>query len=308
MQETLKSSRIIAMNMSTAKISFFGGEPLGAPSLKALYEAGIIPTLIVASPDKPSGRGQHMTAPPVKEWALAHNIEVLQPQSYKSKDDLERIIREEWDLFVVVAYNYILPKWFLEIPKHGVINVHPSLLPKLRGASPIRTAILEDKKDDIGISIMLMDEKMDHGPILKQEKITMSADVWPIIGPELDTLLAKRGGELLAETIPLWLAGECVPQDQNHDEATYTKRFTKDDTRVEINPLSLPTNVAESKKVLCKINAFLGIGDAYFEHDNIRVKVKQAKLADDGSLRLLRVTPAGKPEMDFDRYLRSINS
>ncbi len=290
------------------KIAFFGGEPLGVPALEELQRAGIIPSLIVASPDRPSGRGQQLTTPPVKEWSLSKNIEVFQPTSYKSRDELGRILNEEWDLFVVVAYNFILPKWFLEIPKHGVINVHPSLLPKLRGASPIRTAILEDIPEDIGVSIMLMDEKMDHGPILKQEKIKISDSDWPTAGPELDSLLAKRGGELLAETIVEHIEGNTVPVEQNHDEATYTKRFTKDDARIEINPLSLPTDTAESKRMFCKIQAFTGIGDAYFEYNGVRVKIKQAKLTEDGSLRLLRVTPAGKPEMDFDRYLQSISS
>lgn len=294
--------------LERTKIAFFGGEPLGVPALEELREAGIIPTLIIASPDKPSGRGQQLTHPPVKDWAISHNIEVFQPTSYKSKDELSRILSEEWDLFVVVAYNFILPKWFLEIPKKGIINVHPSLLPKLRGASPIRTAILEDKRDEVGVSIMQMDEKMDHGPILKQEVVTIDENIWPITGPVLDEILAKKGGEMLAETIPLWLSGNCAPQEQNHVEATYTKRFNKDDAKIELNPLALPTDHTESKKLLCKINAFIGIGDAFFEYEGVRVKVKQAKLADEGSLRLLRVTPAGKPEMDFDRYLQSITS
>ena len=294
--------------LERTKIAFFGGEPLGVPTLEALREAGIIPTLIIASPDKPSGRGQQLTHPPVKDWAISHNIEVFQPLSYKSKEELERITSEDWDLFVVVAYNFILPKWFLEIPKKGVINVHPSLLPKLRGASPIRTAILEDKKDEIGVSIMLMDEKMDHGPILKQEPVTIETNDWPIEGPTLDDILSKKGGEMLAEVIPLWLGDECKPVEQNHNEATYTKRFNKDDAKIELNPLALPTDPTESRKLLCKINAFLGIGDTFFEYEGVRVKIKQAKLADDGSLRLLRVTPAGKPEMDFERYLQSITS
>ncbi len=294
--------------LERTKIAFFGGEPLGVPALEALHEAGIIPTLIIASPDKPSGRGQHLAHPPVKDWAISHNIEVFQPISYKSKEELKRITNEEWDLFVVVAYNFILPKWFLEIPKKGVINVHPSLLPKLRGASPIRTAILEDKKEEVGVSIMLMDEKMDHGPILKQERVIIDDSNWPIEGPALDEILSKKGGQMLAETIKLWLAHDCLPIEQNHEEATYTKRFTKDDAKIELNPLLLPTNTTESRKLLCKINAFLGIGDTFFEYEGVRVNIKQAKLALDGSLRLLRVTPAGKPEMDFDRYLQSIIS
>lgn len=292
------------MNTANAKIAFFGGEPLGVPTLEKLHEAGITPQLIICNPDRPSGRGQKLTPPPVKNWAKLHGIEVFQPDSYKDKEKLSRILNEEWDLFVVVAYNFILPKWFLELPKKGVVNVHPSLLPKLRGASPIRTAILENTPDVVGVTVMLMDEKMDHGPILKQESFTPPQ--WPITGPELDTLLANRGGELLAEAIPEWLGGMITPQEQNHDEATYCGRFTKDDARIELDPRNLPIG-ADATTALAKIFAFTGIGDAFFEYKGERVKIKQATLANDGSLCLLRVTPAGKSEMDFERYKQSIS-
>lgn len=294
------------METSDTKIVFFGGEPLGVPTLQELKIAGIIPSLIVCNPDRPAGRGQKLTPPPVKVWAEENDIEVFQPTSYKDKESLGRILNEEWDLFVVVAYNFILPKWFLELPKKGVINVHPSLLPKLRGASPIRTAILEDRREDIGVSIMLMDEKMDHGPILDQTLMEISDKNWPVTGPELDSALAQMGGAMLADVIPAWLKDEISPQEQKHDLATYTKRFTKEDAKLTINPLELPTGT-EARQALNKIAAFSGIGDAYFEYKDTKVKIKQAELATDSSLRLLRVTPAGKAEMDFTQYLQSIS-
>lgn len=294
------------MEIPNTKMAFFGGEPLSVPTLEKLKTAGIIPSLIVCNPDRPAGRGQKLTPPPVKVWAEENDIEVFQPTSYKNKESLARILNEEWDLFVVVAYNFILPKWFLELPKKGVINVHPSLLPKLRGASPIRTAILEDRREEIGVSIMLMDEKMDHGPILDQTLMEISDENWPVTGPELDLALAHMGGTMLAEVIPAWLSGEISPQEQEHDVATYTKRFTKEDAKLVINPRELPSGI-EAKHALNKITAFSGIGDAYFEYKDIRVKIKQAELATDSSLRLLRVTPAGKAEMDFSQYLQSIS-
>lgn len=293
------------MSESYPRIAFFGGEPLGVPALEELKRADIIPQLVVCNPDRPAGRGQKLTPPPVKIWAQNNSIEVFQPTSYKNQTILEPILNQEWDLFVVVAYNFILPQWLLEIPKHGVINVHPSLLPKLRGASPIRTAIKDNLRDDIGVTVMLMDEQMDHGPILKQEAIAIDEDVWPIAGPELDTLLAHRGGELLTETIPAWLSGTITSTPQSHEHATYTSRFTKEAGLLQLDPHHLPTGT-EALKTLCHIQAFLGIGDSYFIHNDIKVKIKQAKLADDGSLRLLRVIPAGKPEMDFERYLQSL--
>jgi len=282
-----------------SRIAFFGGEPLGLPALQALCSAGIVPELVVCNPDRPSGRGLALTPPPIKVWTEAQGIEVFQPTSYKDKEDLERLIATEWDLFVVVAYNFILPKWFLELPKHGVVNVHPSLLPKLRGMSPIRTAILENLPDQVGVSIMLMDEKMDHGPILAQEPVLLSQ--WPIGGLELDEKLAQIGGELLTQTIPKFLSGEITPSEQDHDAATYTKKFEKADSELYLDPTSLPTGDA-AFKTLCKIMAYEGIGDTFFIDKGKRVKVKGAVLLN-GALALTRVIPEGKKEMDFASYL-----
>jgi len=294
------------MDISNAKIAFFGGEPLGVPTLEELYIANILPSLIVCNPDRKAGRGQALTPPPVKVWAIEHDIEVFQPESYKDTSALGRIVHEEWDLFVVVAYNFILPKWFLEIPKKGVINVHPSLLPKLRGASPIRTAIKNNLRERVGVSIMLMDEKMDHGALLDQMEMEIADDEWPIAGPALDLALARMGGAMLAHTIPAWLADSITPTEQDHEHATYTHRFQKEDAEITIDPLHLPTAEA-AKNALHHIYAFQGIGDSYFVYKDVRVKIKQATLAEDGSLCLLRVTPAGKAEMDFAQYLQSIS-
>ena len=124
------------------KIVFFGGEPLGLPALEALVRAGLTPQLVVCNPDRPSGRGLELTPPRIKTWATEHGIAVFQPTSYKNEEARLKLVETEWDLFIVVAYNFILPKWLLDLPKYGTINMHPSLLPKLRGMSPIRTAIL----------------------------------------------------------------------------------------------------------------------------------------------------------------------
>lgn len=293
------------MKSSEGKIAFFGGEPLSVPTLEELKASGITPDLIVCNPDRPAGRGQQLTPPPVKVWAEENQIEVFQPESYKDQEALKPLLKKEWDLFIVVAYNFILPKWFLELPKEGVINVHPSLLPKLRGASPIRSAIKDDLHEAVGVSVMLMDEKMDHGPILEQKNMEIADDDWPVPGPELDEALAHMGGAMLADVIPKWLEGEITPQEQDHSHATYCGRFTKEDAELSLNPHELPTGI-EAKAALHHIYAFQGIGDSYFIHNDKRVKIKQAKRADDGSLRLLRVTPAGKSEMDFEQYLQTL--
>ena len=284
------------------KVAFFGGEPLGVPTLEELKVAGIIPDLVVCNPDRPSGRGLKLTPPPVKNWAVENSIEVFQPNSYKDQADLERLTGETWDLFVVVAYNSILPGWLLELPKHGVLNVHPSLLPKLRGASPIRTAIMDDRREDIGVTVMLMDEEMDHGPILDQLVVPISDENWPVSGPELDAALANAGGALLASAIPSWLTGAIEPQEQDHAAATYTKRLIKEQAELTLDPINLPTGELAFEMFL-KIQAFAGLCDCYFIHKDTRVKIKTAELTDTGELRLLRVIPAGKAEMDFSDYL-----
>ncbi len=294
------------MEKSPAKIAFFGGEPLGVATLEELKMAGILPSLVICNPDRPVGRGQKLTSPSVKVWAEANNIETFQPDSYKDKNDFERILSEEWDLFVVVAYNFILPDWFMNISKQGVLNVHPSLLPKLRGASPIRSAIKNDMREAIGVSIMLLDQKMDHGPIIKQLKMDIDDKNWPLPGPELDTALARMGGSLLADTIPAWLNGDLTPEPQQHDHATFSHRFTKDDAELALDPKELPTGET-ARADLHHIYAFQGIGDSYFVYNDVRVKIKQAEIAENGNLRLLRVIPAGKAEMDFEQYLQSIS-
>jgi methionyl-tRNA formyltransferase len=288
------------------KIAFFGGEPLGLPALQALVKADLIPSLVLCNPDRPSGRGQQLRTSPLKAWAEQQHLEIFQPTSYKVREDLTPITNTDWDLFVVVAYNFILPKWLLELPKRGVINVHPSLLPKLRGASPIRTAILENLKDEVGVSIMLMDEKMDHGPILAQEAMVIPDSEWPMNGPTFDALLAAKGGDMLAATIPQWLNGSLTPVEQEHVAATYTKKFEKAESELSIDPTNLPQG-DEAFKMLCKIRAFAGMSDTFFMDFGKRIKIKEAIVSHDGSLQLLRVIPEGKKEMDFATYLTSRN-
>ncbi len=293
------------MSNSKPRIAFFGGEPLGLPALQALAQSDLVPQLVICNPDRPSGRGLELATPRIKTWALEHDINVIQPATYKTPDTkgISQLTDEPWDLFIVVAYNFILPKWLLEIPTHGVINVHPSLLPKLRGMSPIRTAILKNLPDQVGVSIMLLDEKMDHGPILSQTPLHLNE--WPINGPLLDDMLGQIGGEMLAVTVPRWLSGEITPTEQNHTNATYTKKFEKVDAELNIDPTKLPTG-DEALETLCKIHAFAGIGDCFFIDNGKRVKVKGAVLSD-GAFQITRVIPEGKKEVDFGVYLASRN-
>ena len=287
------------------KFVFFGGEPLAVPVLNQLKKAGLTPSLVVCNPDRPRGRGHVVTPPPVKLWAIAEGIEVFQPANYKDSLAEARLKSETWDLFVVVAYNFILPDWLLNIPKHQVINVHPSMLPSLRGASPIRTAILKNLPDEVGVTIMLMDKEMDHGPILEQEQLQIKPNQWPVSGADLDKILADKGGKLLAEVIPAWINDELLPQEQDHDMATYCSRFAKGENELVINPLQLPTGKV-AKQIWHTVNAFIGIGDTYFIHDEKRIKITQANFTSGGTLEILKVIPEGKKEIDFKDYLQQL--
>lgn len=289
------------------KFIFFGGEPLSVPVLEELTMADLRPSLVVCSPDRPVGRKQILTPPPTKIWAQNHGVEFFQPTSYKDLETQNFFKKSEWDLFVVVSYNFILPKWLIDLPRHKTINVHPSLLPKLRGASPIRTAIRDDLRQDIGITVMLLDEKMDHGPILNQVPVAIDDRKWPLPGPELDRILAHEGGVLLAKTITAWIKGEISPQEQDHEKATYCGKFSKSDSEVKIDPFKLPTG-HEAKQIWLKLNAFSGIGDTFFTHKGKRVKIKQAELNQENSLQIQTVVPEGKKEMSFDRFLNNYGS
>jgi len=287
--------------MEKLNIAYFGGDPIGAPVLEELHLAGIVPSLIVCNPDRPVGRKQVLTAPPVKQWALEHDITVYQPESIKDDAFKTRMMETQWDLFVVVAYNKIMPKYLVDLPAHGTINVHPSLLPLLRGASPIRTSILEDMRTQCGVTIMQMDEKMDHGPILAQQTLEIAEDQWPVSGTELDTAMAHLGGAVLASVIPRWISGDVIAVEQFHGAATYCGRLDRAMGELTLDPHNLPTG-SDAYQALLKIRAFDGFPGTFFIHAGKRVKIMQAHI-EDRQLQLDRVIPAGKQEMDFIQYL-----
>lgn len=295
------------MNNQLEKLKwvYFGGEPLGVPVLDILKARGLKPDLIICSPDRPSGRHLKLTAPPVKSWAEANDIPVFQPESLKDPELLRPLTDQSWDLFVVVAYNHILPEWLIELPKFKTVNLHPSMLPLLRGPSPIRSAILNDNRQAVGVTVMLMDKEMDHGPILAQEHVPITEQDWPTSGLDIDNLLARRGGKLLSDTISKWIEGSIKPVEQQHEQATYTKKLTKDMGQLELDPLNLPTG-EQARQALIKIRALDNWPSSYFFHNGKRVKINTALIDETGTLKLLRVTPESKREMDFADYLSNI--
>ena len=290
--------------MKEVNFAYFGGEPLGVPVLEELAAAGLTPGLIVCNPDRPAGRGKKLTAPPVKDWAIERNIPVWQPTDFKNETEVREKLAS-FDLFVVVAYNQILPKWLIEMPKHKTLNVHPSLLPLYRGASPIRSAIKDDNRDAIGVSIMLMDEKMDHGPLIAQTPLPIADEYWPMAGPELDAALARLGGATLAAAIPDWIAGTIEPAAQEHEKATYCGKLQKDMGELNVDPLHLPTG-EEARATYLQHQAYLGFPGSYFFHNSERIKITEATLSSEGIFTPLTVTPAGKKSQDFTVWLKTI--
>ncbi len=284
------------MHTSKPKIAFFGTPDFAVIILSELKKKGIIPELIITAPDKPKGRGMKLTPPPVKVWAEENNIEYIQPEKL-DPDFLYRLKTTNYRLFIVAAYGKILKKEILKIPRHGTLNVHPSLLPKFRGPSPIEGAILRGEKET-GVTIMLLDEEMDHGGIIKNEKLKIKSD---IKAPELEKELARMGGKLLAEIIPQWLEGKIKAHEQDHTQATYTKKITKEDGLID------PTGDGETN--WRKFRAFYGWPGTYFftkkKGKKIRVIVKDASF-EKGEFIIHRVLPEGGHELDYEIFKKVI--
>ncbi len=206
------------------KYIYFGTEHWAARYLEYLISHDLKPIAVVTKEDKPVGRGLHLEASPVKTVTLEHGIQVLQPVKCSSQDFIEQIKTLRPDLCVLIAYGQILPKELLDIPPLGFINVHPSLLPKYRGPAPFQAPILNGDSET-GISIMLMDEKMDHGPLLIQKRISLEKDE---TAHTLQEKVITHGSPLLAQTILSLIEKTLTPSEQDHNAATYTKLYKKD--------------------------------------------------------------------------------
>jgi methionyl-tRNA formyltransferase len=206
------------------RVIFMGTPDFAVPTLKALISHGHHVLAVVTQPDRPKGRGKKLSAPPVKELAMKHGIEVLQPEKASDEHFCAQIRAKEPDLIVVVAFGQILKKKLLDIPGWGVINVHASLLPNLRGAAPIQWTILNDETKT-GLTVMQMDEGMDTGPILFQEEIPVLKDE---TAGHLHDRLAAMAGDLMARSLERMSGNivEATPQD--HTRATYAPKISKD--------------------------------------------------------------------------------
>jgi methionyl-tRNA formyltransferase len=211
------------------RIIFFGTPEFAVPPLKALLAGPDDVVGVVCQPDRPAGRGQRLTAPPVKRVAAAASIPILQPQKVRTSDFLEQLRQWQPDLIVVVAYGRILPKAVLELPPHGCINVHASLLPRYRGAAPMQWAILNgDAKT--GVTIIQMSEEMDAGDILLTRETPLGSEE---ALPSLQSRLAALGAEALVEALEELRAGRLQPQPQDPRRVTFAPMIRKEDGAID---------------------------------------------------------------------------
>lgn len=219
------------MKKEELRIVFMGTPDFAVPSLLALIEEKYNVVAVVTQPDRPKGRRQELTPPPVKVVAQDHNIPVLQPEKLRNPEETQKVLDFKPDLIITAAFGQILPKAILDAPRYGCINVHASLLPKYRGGAPIHHAIINGESVT-GVTIMYMVEELDAGDILSQREVPiLPADH---VGTMHDKL-AKVGAELLIETIPALLRGEITPIPQNHEEATFARNIRREDEKIDWN-------------------------------------------------------------------------
>ena len=226
------------------RIAFFGTPEFAVPTLGALEAAGRRPLLVVSQPARRAGRGGRPAQPPVARWALDRGVDLLQPTGVRGADFLGRLRALELDLAVVAAYGRIFPRALLELPAGGCVNIHASLLPAYRGASPIQTAIAAGERKT-GVTTMVMEEGLDSGPILLQEEAPISVDE---TAGELSPRLAAIGARLLVRTLEALESGAVESQPQCDAAATYAPMLRSEDGIVDWR--------RESREIAWRVRAY----------------------------------------------------
>ena len=293
------------MQKKDLKFIFWGTPDVASETLEILKANDYLPSLIVTSPDKPQGRKMILTPSSVKVWAIKNNIPYLQPENLKEGQNIffKSIAQADEpsianfqqkimcgfknnilpELFIVVAYGKIIPEEILELPKLGSINIHYSLLPKYRGASPVESAILNEETET-GITIQQMKYKMDSGPIIAQEKISILPDEKT---SELRNRLINIGGELLIKKLPSIINDKVKTVEQNENEATFCKKIKKEDGLINLNDNGIIN--------YNKFRAYNIWPRTYFFKDGKRVIITDAKIENE-EFKILKVIKEGKKE------------
>lgn len=297
------------------KVVFMGTPDFAVGTLEAIIEAGHEVLLVVTQPDKPKGRSGALQFTPVKECAVAHGIEVFQPVKIRLEENVEFLRKYDADIFVVAAFGQILPKSILDMPKHGCINVHASLLPKYRGAAPIQWAVING--DPItGVTIQQMDIGVDTGDIIVTKELAISKDE---TGGGLFDKLAVVGAEACLEAMEQIANGTATRTPQNHEEATHVSMISKEFGIIDWNK-----SAVEIERLIRGLNPW---PSAYTKLDGKTFKIWKAEVVEaeeaakpgtivaveknalkvqtgEGVLSLLEVQIEGKKRMDAGSFLR----
>ena len=294
--------------MQKVKAAFFGTQDFAATILQGLLDSDIVSVeMVFTQPDRKTGRKQIIEESPVKKLAKKYNIKIEQPETLKNSE----IDLSGFELGVVAQYGLIIPKYIIDSFPKGMINVHGSILPKYRGASPIQAALVNGEKET-GITIMIMDEKMDHGPILSQKSVSIDQDD---TYTTLASKMAVEGQILLLNTLPEWLNGHLKAQPQDESQATFTKLLTKEDGLVDfhktndeiynqyrgLTPWPGVWCMRNDKRLkllkIAKSDKTLPVGETFTENKRIFIG------CDKGSIEVLELQLEGKVIMDACTFL-----
>lgn len=296
-------------------IVFMGTPEFSVPSLKKLIEKFDVKA-VFTQPDKPKGRGKKISLSPVKEVALEHNIPIYQPQRIKNEPEIIAKLKEiNPDFIIVVAFGQILSKDILDIPKYACINLHASILPKLRGAAPINWAIINGESVS-GNTTMLMDVGIDTGDMFLKDKVTITDDM---TAGDLHDILMERGADLLVETIDKYVSGEIAPQKQNDEDSNYAPMLTKQSGKIVWNNTSKdianlvkglnphPLAYTNYKEKVMKIHKVKVVKKVYEELPGTIIKVDEDGIlisSKDGSVLVEIIQFPGKKAMQVKDYIR----
>ena len=246
--------------MSGTRILFAGTPDFALASLRALCDSGVVPLAVFTQPDRPAGRGRKLRASPVKDYALAQGIEVRQPESLKDSGIAAEMAEFDADLMVVAAYGLILPQAILNLPRHGCLNVHASLLPRWRGAAPIQAAILAGD-EETGVSLMKMTAGLDSGPVFARQSVRIGDKE---NAGELYDRLAQLGGEILCEYLPDILEVKLEAEPQDETLVTHAGKISRSDAAMTWNN--------SATELLRQVRAYNPTPGAYFDIDGEQVK------------------------------------
>jgi methionyl-tRNA formyltransferase len=270
--------------MKEIRFVFFGSSNFSVEVLDTLETLNFSPLAVVTLCDKPKGRKLILTENPVKLWAKERNIKVV-----------EEIDGIQADVFIVASYGKILPEKLIYAPKFKTLNIHPSLLPRLRGPSPIQGAILGE--EETGVTIMRLDSKMDHGPIIAQKKIEFNK--WPNKYSIVEKTLAQAGAKFLAEVLPKWLENKAPEIPQDESLATFTHMIKKEDGDITQDSPELAIRKIYAYEIWPRAFTFYKRVDGKKE----RIVITDAHL-EDGRLMFDKIIPEGKREMTWAEFQR----